>query len=57
MERDNTSIKIWGDCQKTQNPNLNVEDKDNDMELYESKMDSANDYNIGSFNFGGEKGR
>ena len=38
---------IWGgDCPKTHNPNLKVEDKADEMELYGGKADATNDYNV-----------
>ena len=36
----------WGDRPKTHNPNLGVEAKANDMELYESKVDVTDDYKV-----------
>lgn len=38
-----TEIEVRGDCPKTQNPNLKVENKTNDMGLYESKVGSVRD--------------
>lgn len=41
-----SALSNVGDWPKTQNPNLKVEDKDNDMELCESKVDLMSDYDV-----------
>ena len=41
-----TAKEDWGDCPKTHNLNLKVENKADDMELRESSVDSMNDYDV-----------